>query len=513
MINFITIFMFISVCMGILLFNYIMNNSQIHYMRYLAVTIACSVIYIFTYMIELHSNSLETALFWNKLQYIVIPVISTLWLITVLLYTGILKKSSSRIIPLLFIIPAITYITRWTNASHFFYYTGYTFQMYGEAGILEIDKGFWYYVQQIYGCVETVFVILIFWIYSYRVSAAERKNYRLMSLISASSMISIMMLIFDSTNFGLDYTAILFPVPLFLLAYLIAKEDFFEISSTARNQIFNQSNEAMIILNNRNRVIDYNLKAIDFFQENGIKLVNSELNTFYDKNPILIEALNAEQLSIYRDVVNAETRYWEINSNNIFSKNGRKHGVIKSIRDITKTYVEKKYLEKISKVDELTQLFNRREFNERAAKWIEKSQKHNTQLILLMVDIDYFKKINDTFGHQTGDTVLKRIAKEASMSFKEEDLLARFGGEEFVVMLEGISEREARASAEAYRQRIADLRIMPSAPNYQCTISIGMALYEPKMSLEELIQCADIALYQAKKSGRNKVIKYIKRHV
>lgn len=510
MINIITMFMFISICVGIFLFRYIMSNGRIHYMKYLAVMIACVVIYIFAYMIELHSNSLETALFWNGIQYLVIPLISTLWLVMVLLYVGIITKTNSRIIALLFIIPAITYIVRWTNASHFLYYTGYTFKIYGEAGILELGKGPCYYVYQIYECIETFFVILIFWIYSYKVSADERKSYRLMSLITATSTISILILIFDPTNLGLDYTAIIFPAPLFMLAYLIAKEDFFEISSTARNQIFYQSSEAIIILNDKNRVIDYNMKAIDFFRENGIELTNSYLNMFYNENSRLIEALNVEDWSIYTDIVNDKLRYWKISSNIILAKNRRKHGIIKTIRDITREYVEKKYLEKISKVDELTQIFNRREFNERAAKMLVESQKNDTQLILMMFDIDYFKKINDTFGHPIGDIVLQRIAKEAKSSFKEEAVLARFGGEEFVVMLAGVSEMNAEACAEAYRRKISDLRIIPSDPNYRFTISIGMAIYESKMSLKELIQNADSALYQAKNSGRNKVMKYVK---
>lgn len=245
MLNILTVFMFISVCVGVVLFAYIINNGNIHYMKYLATLIACVVIYIFGYMIELHSNDLNNALFWNGIQYIAIPVISTLWLVVVLLYIGIIKKADSWIVLSLFIIPAITYILRWTNGFHFLYYTGYNFNIYGEFGVLELGKGSWYYVQQIYGCIETFLVILIFLIYSYKVSNAERFRYRLLSLVSAAASISILMLLIDPKDLGLDYTAILFPVPLFVVSYLIAKQDFFEISSTARKQIFNQSNEAI----------------------------------------------------------------------------------------------------------------------------------------------------------------------------------------------------------------------------------------------------------------------------
>ncbi len=508
MINILTIFMFVSICVGAFLLAYILINGNVHYMKYLAAMLACVVIYIFGYMIELHSNSLRTALLWNGLQYFAIPVISTLWLIMVLLYVGIVKRVRSWIVLALFIIPAITYVMRLTNSSHFLYYTGYAFNMYGEVGILELWKGPWYYVQQIYGCIETLLVILIFWIRSYMVSGAERRSYRILSLISASTTLSILLILFDPTNLGLDYTAVLFPIPLFLLAYVIAKQDFFEIRSTARNQIFYQSKEAMIILNDKHRVIDYNLKAVEFFEENGIKLTVTDLNMFYDENVTLIETLYSERVEIFQDTFNDGLRYWEISSNMIFAKKGIRHGIIKIIRDITVEYTERQHLEKIAKVDELTQLFNRREFNERAAILIKQSKDKDMPLIMLMFDIDHFKRVNDTFGHQAGDKVLKKIADEASVSFRNDDLLARVGGEEFAVILPGISDSKARLRADRYREKIAAMHFIESDPSYQITISFGMAVLGNQMSLEELMGNADKALYEAKNSGRNKVVKY-----
>ena len=508
MLNILTVFMFISVCVGVVLFAYIINNGNIHYMKYLATLIACVVIYIFGYMIELHSNDLNNALFWNGIQYIAIPVISTLWLIVVLLYIGIIKKADSWIVLSLFIIPAITYVLRLTNGFHFLYYTGYNFNIYGEFGVLELGKGSWYYVQQIYGCIETFLVILIFLIYSYKVSNAERFRYRLLSLVSAAASISILMLLIDPKDLGLDYTAILFPIPLFVVSYLIAKQDFFEISSTARKQIFNQSNEAMIILNDKNRIIDFNIKAIEFFRDNGIKLTNTDLNLLSDDNGDLINALYSDKVEIYSDISMGKHRYWEINSNMIYAKNGKKHGIIKSIRDITAEYKEKKHLEKIAKVDELTQLFNRREFNDYATKLIGSANENNTPLIMLMFDIDHFKRVNDTFGHQIGDMLLETIAREARNSFRNDDLISRIGGDEFAIILTGVSEEKVITRAEEYRNKIADMCIIPDHPNYKITVSFGMAEYKPKMSLYELISNADKALYEAKELGRNKLIKY-----
>lgn len=507
MIEFFTIFMVLSSCVGMYLFTYIINNGHTHYMKYLAVLIMCMIIYIFGYMLELHSNSLETALFWNGIQYLTIPIISTLWLIMALLYIGLVKKVRSRVIPALFIIPVITYIARFTNNIYFLYYSGYTFKVYGEIGILELSKGYWYYVQRSYEVIEIVFIGLIFWIYSYRVSADKKNQYICFALLSWASISGMLLAVFDPTGLGIDYTAIILPTTLFILSFVIVKQDFFEISLKARNRCFYQSNDAIIILNDKKRIIDYNLKAIEFFENNGIKLTNADLNMFYDDNSTLIEALYSDQVEIYQDYFRYEHRYWEISSHIVSADVGKNQGIVKIIRNITTEYSAKKHFEQIAMVDELTQLYNRRAFNEQAEQVIKQSDENDTSLIMLMFDVDFFKKINDTFGHQNGDLVLKRIAKEMGICFRNDDLIARIGGEEFVALLPGISESMAFIRAEEYRKRIADLRFIQEDLEYQVTVSIGIAVYEKRMSLETLIFNADKALYEAKNSGRNKVVK------
>lgn len=435
-------------------------------------------------------------------------MIAVLWLITVLLYVDVIKEVNSWIIKALFIIPVMTYIFRFTNSQYFLYYSHYTFKIVGELGILTLGKAPWYYVQQIYTCLEILAVVVIFWAYSFKESVGGRYRYRLLAAISGASSITLMLLLVNPLGGVLDYTAVSFPIILFTLAYFIAKEDIFEISAMARNQFFDQSNEAMVIVSEKNRIVDYNLKAVDFFERNGIKLANTDIGIFQEDNAALIEEVLSNQTEIYQEHTNRDVKYWEITSNPIFAKSGLRCGAIKNIKDITKEYLEKEHLEKMAKVDELTQLYNRREFNAYAAKLLEESDKTDESLVMLMLDIDYFKQINDTFGHQTGDLVIQRIAKEVRATFRQDDFIARTGGEEFVVILRGISESDAVNLANQYREKIEHLRIIPSDSNYQFTISIGLASYSKGMSLETLISYADKALYEAKNSGRNCVIAY-----
>jgi two-component system cell cycle response regulator len=127
----------------------------------------------------------------------------------------------------------------------------------------------------------------------------------------------------------------------------------------------------------------------------------------------------------------------------------------------------------------------------------------------LMIDLDHFKPVNDTYGHQVGDLVLKAVASTMHHILKESDVLARYGGEEFVVVLPRTGTVEAAGVAERLRQAVADLslrKLATLAPD-RMTISLGVATYPTHaITAEDLIRAADEALYQAKSRGRNRIV-------
>lgn len=124
-----------------------------------------------------------------------------------------------------------------------------------------------------------------------------------------------------------------------------------------------------------------------------------------------------------------------------------------------------------------------------------------------MVDIDFFKHINDTYGHVTGDAVLKKIAKTMQSSIRLYDNIGRYGGEEFIIVLPNCDKADAIQQAERIRRIISETSILSSSQEIFITISLGVATYtgDPSLSMLKLIDQADQALYQAKKCGRNQV--------
>jgi two-component system, cell cycle response regulator len=164
-------------------------------------------------------------------------------------------------------------------------------------------------------------------------------------------------------------------------------------------------------------------------------------------------------------------------------------------------------LELLSITDGLTKLHNHRHFQDELVRAFEESQRYHRPLSLVIADIDFFKKVNDTYGHAVGDEVLKCVARMFQDSIRSTDLAARYGGEEFTIMLPETSLDDACAFAEKLRALIEEMPVRTQAGELHVTISLGVAtvprsrIHTPK----ELIVAADRALYRAKKSGRNQV--------
>ena len=180
----------------------------------------------------------------------------------------------------------------------------------------------------------------------------------------------------------------------------------------------------------------------------------------------------------------------------------------KRIVDLQKELLEtNKRLELLSITDGLTKLHNHRYFQDELARAFEESQRYARPLSLAMIDLDFFKKINDTYGHAVGDDVLKQAAALFRNSVRSTDLVARYGGEEFAVMMPETTLQDSIAFAEKIRQLIETTALQTQAGPVQATVSIGIASVPHSRihTAKELIVSADRALYRAKRGGRNQV--------
>jgi two-component system cell cycle response regulator len=182
---------------------------------------------------------------------------------------------------------------------------------------------------------------------------------------------------------------------------------------------------------------------------------------------------------------------------------------IRRAQAIENTQADKQRLEILARTDPLTQTHNRRALMERLSHELERARRYGLTLSLLMVDLDHFKLVNDTYGHPVGDEALRITARVLQREARTVDVVSRFGGEEFVVMLPETGEEGAVAVAERIRIRIAEQAILPgeSYDKARVTVSIGVAAMpsERANTPEDLLSLADEALYRAKAEGRNRV--------
>lgn len=274
----------------------------------------------------------------------------------------------------------------------------------------------------------------------------------------------------------------------------------------------------MVILTDLANPIDANKKFFEYFQVSNLEefLVkhNSILDVFKRDNNLLnkdifkdsknwiskLSELNEIDRTVKIENKDGEDRVFTINIDDYEQKG--EHYVI-SFTDITELKEKSNLLEYQANHDQLTGLFNRQKFNEIFKKEIKREKRYNNNLSLIIFDIDNFKNFNDDFGHNVGDEVLKIISKVLLENIREHDSVARWGGEEFLVLLPQTDELGAKNVAEKIRKAIESYK-RDDIPR-QITASFGVTRFKEDDNETSVLKKADDALYKAKKEGKNRV--------
>jgi diguanylate cyclase (GGDEF)-like protein len=269
--------------------------------------------------------------------------------------------------------------------------------------------------------------------------------------------------------------------------------------------LLNNLNLAIIVTENDSKIIFSNPMAREFFNNEDIieKQLTSIIKSFSEVLENIVEAFqNLESLPVnfYGEKNGAIYKFTLMN---LEEKNTDKPSILFLIEDVTDWH-------KRMNTDGLTGLWNHRYFKEVLDREIKKSQRYKNHLSLIMLDVDHFKNFNDTYGHQTGDIILKSLSGIMQKIARETDIVTRYGGEEFAVILTMTDE----AGANVFARRImAELEKMDFHDIYgkkipPITVSIGISFFSDGLTISEFIEEADQALYSGKHSGRNCVVNY-----
>jgi diguanylate cyclase (GGDEF)-like protein len=208
-------------------------------------------------------------------------------------------------------------------------------------------------------------------------------------------------------------------------------------------------------------------------------------------------------------VIDGEERFFEIDVVPLGDHHDGNTRMLKSIRDVTEERKVQEQLKFLATIDSLSGLYNRAEFMNLAKREFDLAKRNNEELSLLIMDLDNFKIINDTFGHAAGDKMIREIGSIIKKSFRKTDIAGRIGGEEFAVVFKNTSLEEAKKVAEKFRETVAKRKVVYSDHEISFTVSIGVTAIHGNIEdindVEDMLKMADNALYKAKAKGRNRV--------
>jgi diguanylate cyclase (GGDEF)-like protein len=235
----------------------------------------------------------------------------------------------------------------------------------------------------------------------------------------------------------------------------------------------------------------------------AIQVLNKATGMFEKDDEALLTAL-AAQASVAID--NADL-YRKLNELNLSLESKVRDRTTELVRANERLSALNKELEELSITDGLTQAFNRQHFMDRTRQEVKRAKRYGTHVSLLMLDIDHFKRVNDTYGHQAGDAVLAGVAGLIKDGLRDTDLFARYGGEEFCLLAMAMGMNDAVLLAERVLLKVANAEFSYGAHRLKVTVSIGVSTWLPEINenFEELIHRADSAMYRAKQQGRNRV--------
>jgi diguanylate cyclase (GGDEF)-like protein/PAS domain S-box-containing protein len=307
-----------------------------------------------------------------------------------------------------------------------------------------------------------------------------------------------------------DITPIAFAPSNLLMLWALFRYHLFEVAPIARDTLVERMRDGVIVLDRRRRIIDFNPAAREILSlsntETPGKFIGRALPALHKFVIHLTETPNARaEVSI--DVMGMPSRF-EVSATPLYDNLGSITGYLVILRDVTEQKRTEEKLHLMALTDYLTGILNRRAFFELAGPELERSRRYNHSLAFILLDVDNFKKVNDTYGHLVGDKVLQEMARICQQSLREVDRFARYGGEEFIAMLPETTLDGAQQTAERLRSLVDCTTVNTRQGSVKITTSLGVVVFQPTdelTTLDRLLGQADQALYQAKRLGRNQV--------
>lgn len=377
-------------------------------------------------------------------------------------------------------------------------------------------------IRQIFPMAGLLYMSISFWS---QMGQRYRGGYTFAALTTAVSTLILITRMLGFEGFGVDswYLAPLLYILLSIAILMIKNDRTYKKLDEIENEIENANERLEKIIKTSpfpiiisrlsdDRLLLANNNAVKLFGLTPGELERYRLRDFFadaDNRQLLSERLEAagevQDFEILVKTPSGDTPFWLLASANIIDYN-LDVALYSAFQDITMRKNRENMLKNQATRDPLTSLYNRRYFEEEVFKRILDAKSLGEPYSVLMLDVDHFKRVNDTFGHKTGDKVLIELAATAERALRECDIVARYGGEEFVIFLGNTNSDEGLKVAERLRETIGEVVVYADdGQEVRFTISVGLSSSDISENIDMLIKTADEALYRAKNGGRNRV--------
>jgi len=482
-------------------------------------------LYTFGYGMELFSQTLDKVDFWSKFQYIGLPFIPAFWVILAISYSRVTDKYDNLFYFFLFLIPIITCVFRLTGTH--LQYGDIRMVSNGYFLVLDFQKGPWYYLHFVYFFFCASYSSIIYFKQYLKAAGYLKHQSLIMAIASLAAISSLIFNLFSIFPLKLDSGPFIVIFNYLIFTYGIFRYNMLHLIPLSRKIVFDKIHVGVLVFDMQFNIVDFNKAAKEIFVELSKDSIGSSIEDCFSRykgfvDPLISWHLNKTNSELGKmmtqindnfefEIFNDENQsiyHYHVRLSELYKKEYLV-GTTVMINDITKQYEMIKQLEYTSRIDDLTGLFNRKYFFERMEYEIDRAARSEESLAIVLIDIDDFKKINDTLGHQAGDYVLKTVSTIFVQNLREIDLVGRYGGEEFIFCLPNTNLENAVLIADRIRNQIQETVIYWYENTIHISASIGVA--DNSMSdhnikdYDALIRKADEAMYLAKRKGKNLV--------
>ena len=484
----------------------------------------------FSYALTWAFVPLEQKIFWLKVMYLGVVMVPGLFLMFTLLITRHDDWITFHTIVLTLIEPLVMLAFVWFKPQ--FVFDSIEPAVKNGYHIMEVMRGSWFWVNSIYSY-AVILLSVVLLMASYRTANSFFKRQYL--LILSGSVVPFLFSLYTQTKNiafnDLDLAPVTFGVSGIVYAYVIIRHQFMDLIPVARGRLIENMSDGVLVLDVQGRIVDINPAMENFLDAPPAsfigKNVSDALNIWNEGTEHLLTGLETRtELRLPHKT----SRYLDLRVTPLYDDDQSLSGRLIIFRDVTdRKEVEKDLRHAMDRLqtqlieigllqsqlreqairDSLTNVFNRRYMEETLERELARAEREGYPLCIIMMDIDHFKDVNDTYGHEAGDTVLKKLADLVTQQSRQGDFVCRYGGEEFVLVMPNIGIEVATERANSLLWKISSMFVSFGRFNLNITVSMGLSWFPAHgKTKEDLLRATDMALYEAKHAGRNRVHLY-----